>query len=70
MDTRPSALTRYVRWIDKRLAEHSSALEAGCHNYYHVASGRNVTQWPGDQYLYWAVTRFLPAWGLRYRSSH
>jgi cation diffusion facilitator CzcD-associated flavoprotein CzcO len=65
VDTKPAAHQRYVRWVDKRCTEHSSALETGCNNYYHVASGRNVTQWPGDQYLYWAVTRFLPRWGLR-----
>ncbi|GAA1868890.1 NAD(P)/FAD-dependent oxidoreductase [Pseudonocardia ailaonensis] len=65
VDTKPEALRRYVDWIDRRLAVHSSALESGCTNYYHVASGRNVTQWPGDQYLYWAVTRFLPRLGLR-----
>jgi cation diffusion facilitator CzcD-associated flavoprotein CzcO len=71
VDTRPAALARYVRWIDRRLATHSSALEAGCNNYYHSSSGRNVTQWPGDQYLYGLVTRVLPWVGLRFaRARH
>ncbi len=47
IDTRPRAQRRWVAWIDHRLATAASAMDSGCHNYYHVAGGANVTQWPG-----------------------
>lgn len=67
VDTRPAAQRAYVRWIDRRLARHASAMHAGCRNYYHVAGGANVTQWPGTHFLYAAVTRLLPRFGLVFR---
>lgn len=67
IDTRPGAQRAYVRWIDRRLARHASAMDAGCRNYYHVAGGANVTQWPGTHFLYAAVTRGLARFGLVYR---
>jgi cation diffusion facilitator CzcD-associated flavoprotein CzcO len=67
VDTRPQALIRYNRWIDKQLTTHASAMESGCHNYYHSATGRNVTQWPRTHSVYYAVTKLLPPFGLLYR---
>lgn len=64
VDTKASVLKWYVEWIQDRCIKRSSALESGCHSYYHSESGRNVTQWPGDQYLHWLVSRTLPAFGL------
>jgi hypothetical protein len=42
-------------------------MESGCHNYYHSATGRNVTQWPRPHSVYYAVTKILPPFGLVYR---
>jgi cyclohexanone monooxygenase len=64
VDTTASAQARYVRWIDRRIATHASAMESGCHNYYHSESGANVTQWPGDHLRYLAVTRLLGRFGI------
>ena len=66
VDTRPAALDRYVRWIDRQLATHASAMEAGCHNYYHSESGANVTQWPRSSVAYWVAAHVLPRFGLVY----
>jgi cyclohexanone monooxygenase len=65
IDTSPAAHSRWVRWIDRRIASTSSAMEASCSNYYHSESGANVTQWPGAHTSYWATTRLLHRWGLR-----
>lgn len=67
VDTRPAAQRAYVRWIDWRLARHASATESGCRNYYHVAGGANVTQWPGTHFLYAVVTRLFARFGLVFR---
>jgi cation diffusion facilitator CzcD-associated flavoprotein CzcO len=67
VDTRPKALTRYSKWIDEQLVKHASAMEANCNNYYHSATGRNVTQWPRTHAVYYAMTKLLPPLGLTYR---
>ena len=67
IDTRPEAQRRWVAWIDRRLATAASAMESGCHNYYHAASGANVTQWPGTHLGYAAATRLLARLGLQGR---
>jgi cation diffusion facilitator CzcD-associated flavoprotein CzcO len=64
VDTRPDAEERYVRWIDRQIARHATAMEAGCHNYYHSESGANVTQWPRTHIVYLVCTRLLWRWGL------
>jgi cation diffusion facilitator CzcD-associated flavoprotein CzcO len=64
VDTRPSALDRYVRWIDRQIATHASAMEAGCTNYYHAPTGRNVTQWPRAHAEYYVITKLLPRFGF------
>lgn len=64
VDTKPEALERYVRWIDRQIATHASAMEAGCTNYYHARSGRNVTQWPRPHGEYYLVTKLLQRFGL------
>ncbi len=68
IDTRPEAQRRWVAWIDRRLATAASAMESGCHNYYHVAGGANVTQWPGASLGYALATRLLARFGLEARS--
>jgi cation diffusion facilitator CzcD-associated flavoprotein CzcO len=65
VDTDTDAQRRYVAWIDRRIRKHASATEAGCHNYYHSASGANVTQWPSTHLTYFLVTRVLPRTGIR-----
>ena len=67
VDTDPKAQTRYVRWIDRRIARHASAMESGCHNYYHSPGGANITQWPGTHLRYLLMTRTLDRLGLRGR---
>jgi len=64
VDTRPRALERYVRWIDSQILKHASAMEAGCTNYYHASTGRNVTQWPRTHVAYFVATKILPYVGL------
>jgi cyclohexanone monooxygenase len=63
VDTSPAAQRRWLAWIDRRLATTASAMESGCHNYYHVAGGGNVTQWPGTQVGYFLITK-LARFGL------
>jgi cation diffusion facilitator CzcD-associated flavoprotein CzcO len=67
IDTRPEAQRRWVAWVDHRLATTASAMESGCHNYYHAAGGANVTQWPGTLLGYALATRLFPRLGLKGR---
>ncbi|WP_432839768.1 flavin-containing monooxygenase [Dactylosporangium sp. CA-092794] len=67
VDTDPEAQRRYVRWIDRRLSSAASAMESGCHNYYHSDTGHNITQWPGSHLRYLAMLRVLDRFGLRGR---
>jgi cation diffusion facilitator CzcD-associated flavoprotein CzcO len=67
IDTKPEAQRRWTAWIDHRLATTASAMDSGCHNYYHVAGGANVTQWPGTTLGYAAATRLLARFGLEGR---
>jgi len=66
VDTHAGAARSYVRWIDKQLARHASAMNSGCHNYFHTAGGDNVTQWPRTHFVYFVVTRVLRRRGLRF----
>jgi hypothetical protein len=65
VDTRPQAQSRYVRWIDRQIVRHASAMESGCNNYYHAPGGANITQWPGTHLRYLLMTRTLDRLGLR-----
>jgi cation diffusion facilitator CzcD-associated flavoprotein CzcO len=65
IDTSPVAARRFVDWIDRRMATSASAMNAGCHNYYHDAAGHNVTQWPAGHFAYALATRLLSRFGLR-----
>jgi cation diffusion facilitator CzcD-associated flavoprotein CzcO len=65
IDTSPSVAGRYLAWIDRRMATTASAMNAGCHNYYHDPAGHNVTQWPGGHLAYAIATRFTARFGLR-----
>lgn len=67
VDTRPRALERHVRWLDLQLARHASAMNSGCNNYYHSASGANVTQWPRTHAVYYLLSKILPRFALVYR---
>lgn len=69
IDTRPKALDRWLRWVDRQIAVHASSNGAGCHNYYYSASGDNVTQWPLTNGRYYFVTRATRRLGLRTVSS-
>lgn len=64
VDTRPSATERWVRWVDRQLVKHASAMGANCTNYYRAESGRNVTQWPKPHGEYYLATRTLPYLGF------
>ncbi|TDD34295.1 NAD(P)/FAD-dependent oxidoreductase [Actinomadura sp. KC06] len=64
VDTRPSATERWVRWVDRQLVKHASAMGANCTNYYHAESGRNVTQWPKPHGEYYLLTKTLPYVGF------
>jgi cation diffusion facilitator CzcD-associated flavoprotein CzcO len=65
IDTSPAAARRFTEWIDRRMAGSASAMNAGCHNYYHDPAGHNVTQWPGGHLAYALATRFVARFGLR-----
>jgi len=67
IDTSPTAARRYLAWIDRRLATVASAMNSGCHNYYHDPAGHNVTQWPGGHLSYAIATRLIARFGLRTR---
>ncbi|GAA0419787.1 flavin-binding monooxygenase [Acrocarpospora corrugata] len=67
VDTRPEVLDRHVRWLDRQLADHASAMDSGCHNYYHSPSGANVTQWPRTHFVYYLLCRTLPRAALIYQ---
>lgn len=69
VDTDAAAQRSYVAWIDRQLAAHASAMDSGCTNYYHDASGANITQWPGSHLRYLLVVRALGRRGLRPGSS-
>lgn len=65
IDTSPLAARRFVAWVDRRMATSASAMNAGCHNYYHDPAGHNVTQWPGGHLAYAVATRLIARLGLR-----
>jgi cation diffusion facilitator CzcD-associated flavoprotein CzcO len=67
VDTRADVAGRYDRWLQGQIGRRLSALASGCGNYYHSATGRNVTQWPRSHTVYLALTRLLPRWGLVFR---
>lgn len=64
VDTDPSALARWTRWIDHQLTTHASAMNSGCHNYYTADNGANITQWPRTHWIYYLATRLLARRGL------
>jgi cation diffusion facilitator CzcD-associated flavoprotein CzcO len=65
IDTSPTAARWFVRWIDRRMATSASAMNAGCHNYYHDPAGHNVTQWPAGHTAYALATKLFGRAGLR-----
>lgn len=65
VDTSPAAAKRFVDWIDRRMATSASAMNAGCHNYYHDPAGHNVTQWPAGHLAYALATKLVSRLGLR-----
>jgi cation diffusion facilitator CzcD-associated flavoprotein CzcO len=65
IDTRSQAAAWFDSWVQRQIADKLSSTTAGaCHNYYHSASGKNVTQWPLSHTAYWAALRVLPLWGF------
>jgi cation diffusion facilitator CzcD-associated flavoprotein CzcO len=66
LDTKRQALERYDDWIQRRMRARDVET-SGCHNYYHVATGKNVTQLPMSAPMYYVATRVLPhlGWTMR-----
>lgn len=69
VDTRPAAMDRYLRWLDRQFGKRASAMEAGCNNYYHSPSGANVTQWPRTHLAYYLLSRTAARVGLVLRRT-
>lgn len=69
IDTRRGLATRVDRWIQQQITVRMSALTAGCHNYFHAATGKNVTQWPFSHTAYRLATRILLPLGLTHRRA-
>jgi cation diffusion facilitator CzcD-associated flavoprotein CzcO len=51
IDVRPEVMSAYNEQLQRDLDE-VTVWDAGCHQYYRVASGRIVTQWPHSMYEY------------------
>ncbi|HRE01619.1 MAG TPA: NAD(P)/FAD-dependent oxidoreductase [Ilumatobacteraceae bacterium] len=64
IDTRPRALDRWVRFVDRNIAEHAPVMDGPCNNYFHSESGANVTQWPLSHARYYVMTKVMPFFGL------
>ncbi|MGY1814665.1 flavin-containing monooxygenase [Blastococcus sp. SYSU D00820] len=60
VDTRPEAMERFVRWVDRGNDARFSAILGNCHNYFLAPSGRNVTQWPTGQISYLTRSKLMP----------
>ncbi|CAN5696015.1 NAD(P)-binding domain-containing protein [soil metagenome] len=57
---RPAAMTEFIEKIDRWMV--GTVWTTKCNNYFRVASGRVVTQWPRSARAFWAMTRrFRPA---------
>jgi cation diffusion facilitator CzcD-associated flavoprotein CzcO len=59
IDTHPTALYAYVRWVDRGLARHMDTASQ-CNNYNLAPTGSNVVTWPRSHMVFHAVTRFVP----------
>jgi cation diffusion facilitator CzcD-associated flavoprotein CzcO len=71
MDTRLWAAAAWDRWVQRRLGTRGDVFDADCHNYYHSASGKNVTQLPMSAPMYLLATRLLASVGfIRRQSPH
>lgn len=64
IDTKQAAFDRFVNWVDAQNRKRTDATNF-CHNYYHSASGRNVTQWPLGSVDYWILTKLLPHFAMK-----
>jgi hypothetical protein len=71
LDTRKWVADRVDRWVQQQISVHMDSESAGCNNYYHSASGKNVTQWPRSHTVYRALVRLAPALALvrRHRNA-
>lgn len=67
VDTKASALSEFVAWVDRKNAVAFSAVHARCHNYFLSKSGRNVTQWPLGQLSYMFRTKMAVRAAFVYR---
>lgn len=59
LEVRKPLQDRYNSWLQRAMK--GIAWSAGCTNYYHTASGKQVTNWPRSTALYWLLTRLLRA---------
>jgi cation diffusion facilitator CzcD-associated flavoprotein CzcO len=50
LDVRPEVQAEFNAWVQS--ASSTSVWEAGCHNWYTTASGRNTNNWPVQTFLY------------------
>lgn len=58
-DTRHRLAAFVDRWVQAQIEVHMNAETAGCHNYFHAPSGKNVTQWPLSHTVYRVALRLL-----------
>lgn len=65
IDTRPGFARRVDGYVQEQIGRRMSTATAGCRNYYHSATGKNVTQWPLSHTAYRLAVRFLTRWGQR-----
>ena len=66
VDTRPGVARLYDNWVQRSIRRRRDSTGAGCHNYFHSATGKNVTQWPYSAYTYALAARVLPSIGFVY----
>jgi cation diffusion facilitator CzcD-associated flavoprotein CzcO len=69
IDTNAGLARRADRWVQDQISATMSAMATGCHNYYHAATGKNVTQWPRSHSVYRLATLFLLPRGLTHQRS-
>jgi hypothetical protein len=57
VDVRPEVQRAFSAWVDT--ASKTSVWQSGCHSWYTNASGRNVSNWPVQTFVYrYRVRRF------------
>lgn len=65
VDTRARLAAVVDRWVQRKIRVKMSSETAGCHNYFHAPSGKNVTQWPLSHTAYRFALRALAPVALK-----